>query len=143
MGGLRVLFVASEIFPLAKTGGLADVAGALPSALKGVLMCILCCQPIWKRWNARRTAFATPLNSETCQGLVWCGFCSPVCPILVSLFGSSTVRPFLRGPADSTRISMAANGPTMRCALPSFATLRGALRREKPLADSAPTSSCQ
>ena len=33
MGGLRVLFVASEIFPLAKTGGLADVAAALPSAL--------------------------------------------------------------------------------------------------------------
>ena len=30
---VRVLFVASEIFPLAKTGGLADVCGALPLAL--------------------------------------------------------------------------------------------------------------
>lgn len=30
---LRVLFVASEVFPLAKTGGLADVAGSLPKAL--------------------------------------------------------------------------------------------------------------
>lgn len=30
---MRVLFVASEAFPLAKTGGLADVAGALPAAL--------------------------------------------------------------------------------------------------------------
>ncbi len=30
---LRVLAVASEIFPLIKTGGLADVAGALPKAL--------------------------------------------------------------------------------------------------------------
>src|SRR5260221_6840727 len=29
----RVLFVASEIFPLAKTGGLADVANGLPRAL--------------------------------------------------------------------------------------------------------------
>ena len=29
----KVLFVASEIFPLAKTGGLADVCGALPQAL--------------------------------------------------------------------------------------------------------------
>lgn len=29
----RVLFVSSEVFPLAKTGGLADVAGALPIAL--------------------------------------------------------------------------------------------------------------
>jgi starch synthase len=31
---LRVLSVASEVFPLVKTGGLADVAGALPAALK-------------------------------------------------------------------------------------------------------------
>ena len=30
---MRVLAVASEIFPLVKTGGLADVAGALPQAL--------------------------------------------------------------------------------------------------------------
>jgi starch synthase len=31
---LRVLFVASELFPLVKTGGLADVAGALTPALR-------------------------------------------------------------------------------------------------------------
>lgn len=31
---LRVLFVASEYFPLAKTGGLGDVTGALPRALR-------------------------------------------------------------------------------------------------------------
>ncbi len=30
---MRVLSVASEIFPIVKTGGLADVAGALPNAL--------------------------------------------------------------------------------------------------------------
>src|SRR3954454_14023519 len=30
---MRVLSVASELFPLVKTGGLADVAGALPGAL--------------------------------------------------------------------------------------------------------------
>ncbi len=37
---MRVLSVASEIFPLVKTGGLADVVGALPAALapKGVEM---------------------------------------------------------------------------------------------------------
>src|SRR5215510_12269291 len=33
MTTLRVLAVASEIYPLVKTGGLADVAGALPAAL--------------------------------------------------------------------------------------------------------------
>ena len=35
MRPLNVLSVASEIFPLIKTGGLADVAGALPAALAG------------------------------------------------------------------------------------------------------------
>jgi starch synthase len=33
MTPIRVLSVASEIFPLVKTGGLADVVGALPGAL--------------------------------------------------------------------------------------------------------------
>ena len=32
----RVLFAAAEVFPLVKTGGLADVAAALPSALMGL-----------------------------------------------------------------------------------------------------------
>ena len=35
MRPLNVLSVASEIFPIIKTGGLADVAGALPGALAG------------------------------------------------------------------------------------------------------------
>jgi len=35
MRPLNVLSVASEVFPIIKTGGLADVAGALPSALAG------------------------------------------------------------------------------------------------------------
>jgi len=34
MTSLRVLGVASEIYPIVKTGGLADVAGALPAALR-------------------------------------------------------------------------------------------------------------
>jgi starch synthase len=33
MSALKVLSVASEVFPLIKTGGLADVVGALPAAL--------------------------------------------------------------------------------------------------------------
>jgi starch synthase len=34
MSPIRVLSVASEIYPIIKTGGLADVVGALPTALK-------------------------------------------------------------------------------------------------------------
>ncbi len=34
--GLNILFIASEAVPFAKTGGLADVAGALPKALSGL-----------------------------------------------------------------------------------------------------------
>ena len=30
----RLLFVASEVYPLVKTGGLADVAGSLPTVLR-------------------------------------------------------------------------------------------------------------
>jgi starch synthase len=33
---LKVLFVSSEVFPLIKTGGLADVSGSLPFALQGL-----------------------------------------------------------------------------------------------------------
>ena len=32
---MKVLSAASEVYPLVKTGGLADVAGALPGALAG------------------------------------------------------------------------------------------------------------
>ena len=35
MASIDVLAVVSEIFPLIKTGGLADVTGALPGALGG------------------------------------------------------------------------------------------------------------
>ena len=34
---MRVLYVCTELFPLLKTGGLGDVSGALPPALR--IMC--------------------------------------------------------------------------------------------------------
>ena len=33
---MRILFVAGEVFPLVKTGGLADVVGALPKAFRSL-----------------------------------------------------------------------------------------------------------
>ena len=33
---MRILFVSSEVFPLAKTGGLADVSASLPRALQAL-----------------------------------------------------------------------------------------------------------
>jgi starch synthase len=42
---LRVLFVSSEIFPLIKTGGLADVSGALPAALQSSGVEVKCLIP--------------------------------------------------------------------------------------------------
>ena len=33
---MKVLYGASEVAPFAKTGGLADVAGSLPKALRGL-----------------------------------------------------------------------------------------------------------
>ncbi|MGC8843744.1 MAG: glycogen/starch synthase, partial [bacterium] len=33
INNMRILFCSSEAFPYAKTGGLADVSGALPKAL--------------------------------------------------------------------------------------------------------------
>jgi starch synthase len=42
---MRVLLVASECYPLAKTGGLADVVGALPPALAALGHEVLTCVP--------------------------------------------------------------------------------------------------
>jgi starch synthase len=33
---MKILFVTSEVYPLIKTGGLADVSGALPVALQAL-----------------------------------------------------------------------------------------------------------
>jgi len=50
---LKVLFVASEAAPFAKTGGLADVAGALPKALRALDIDVRVVMPLYAGmpWN--------------------------------------------------------------------------------------------
>ena len=48
-GPLRICFVASEVTPFAKTGGLADVAAALPAALRRQGHDLLVIAPLYSR----------------------------------------------------------------------------------------------
>ncbi|MFO1121504.1 MAG: glycogen synthase GlgA [Hyphomicrobiales bacterium] len=50
---MKVLSAAAEIYPLVKTGGLADVAGALPAALKGHGVAMRCLVPGYPSVMAR------------------------------------------------------------------------------------------
>ena len=49
---MKILFVSSEVVPFAKTGGLADVAGALPKALKELGHDIRLFMPRYKKIEA-------------------------------------------------------------------------------------------
>lgn len=54
---MRILFASSEVFPYSKTGGLADVAGALPAALARLGHEVLVVSP----WYATLAADPAPL----------------------------------------------------------------------------------
>jgi starch synthase len=47
VNGRRVLFLSSEVVPYAKTGGLADVSGALPAALRSAGMDVVTVMPLY------------------------------------------------------------------------------------------------
>ena len=51
MSKIKVLFVASEIAPYAKTGGLADVSSALPIALKEKGIDVISVMPLYSKVN--------------------------------------------------------------------------------------------
>ncbi len=50
---MRILFAASEVYPFSKTGGLADVSGALPAALVRLGHEVLVVSPWYAGLNAR------------------------------------------------------------------------------------------
>ncbi len=59
---MRVLFASSEIDPLAKTGGLADVASSLPKALKKGGIEIFLIMPYYKKFVAKSGASVNPTD---------------------------------------------------------------------------------
>jgi len=75
---MKILFVASEVDPFAKTGGLADVAGALPKALAPLGHEVRLIMPLYREVNRERfglrptaTRVSVPVGPTTHEGRVW------------------------------------------------------------------------
>ena len=69
---LKILFVAAEVMPFAKTGGLADVAGSLPKAIRAQGHDIRVAMPRYGRVSVEEFGlvevvppFPVPMDSET------------------------------------------------------------------------------
>jgi starch synthase len=74
---VRVLLASSEVYPFAKTGGLADVAGALPKALKRIGVDVRVILPKYKGVEEKgfpvtykNYTFACPIAQRTVSGEV-------------------------------------------------------------------------
>lgn len=74
-GRLRILLIASEVAPFAKTGGLADVAGALPRALAALGHDVRVLLPKYRGTEAHATetrvvvpTIRVPLGDRTTEG---------------------------------------------------------------------------
>lgn len=79
---LNILFVASEVAPFAKTGGLADVAGALPKALSEMGHNVVVVMP---RYYAIDKSKLTYIDGSLCvsmgfMGELWAGVYSSKLP---------------------------------------------------------------
>ena len=72
---MRVLHVASEATPFAKTGGLADVAGALPEALAHQGCDVTLVIPAYREVFSKGLRSSPPAWPSTCRSA--CGTCTP------------------------------------------------------------------
>ncbi len=74
---MKIAIVASEVVPFSKTGGLADVAGALPKFLekRGHEVCVFTplYKAVWDKFHPTRTnhRISVPVGSDLVQGEVW------------------------------------------------------------------------
>lgn len=62
MATLNIVFIASEAAPLAKTGGLADVVGSLPHALKKLQHQVTVIMPFYRQHLAQTDTIILPLD---------------------------------------------------------------------------------
>jgi len=74
---MKIVFVSSEVVPFSKTGGLADVAGALPAELRKRGHAVWVFTPLYKAVREKHPALADtgasvhiPLGGETVEGRV-------------------------------------------------------------------------
>jgi starch synthase len=77
---MKIAIASSEIYPFAKTGGLADVAGALPKALTKLSVETCVVMPLYKvvdraKWGLKKTAkkAAAIMDGKAVEAAIWEG----------------------------------------------------------------------
>lgn len=78
MSALNIVFIASEASPLAKTGGLADVTGSLPHALKHLGHDLTVIIPFYRHHLQQAGITATPMNRSI---EIWADGVQRICPL--------------------------------------------------------------
>jgi starch synthase len=75
---LKILYLSAEVVPFAKTGGLADVAGALPKAIRSLGHDVRVAMPRYGRVDAEKfglkrliEAVAVPMDERTESAAIW------------------------------------------------------------------------
>ena len=87
-GSLRIVIVASEVVPFAKTGGLADITGALPKALATLghqVSVIMPRYPMVERavrsMERVHQGITVPMGPRTEQAVIWGARLAPKIPV--------------------------------------------------------------
>ena len=85
---LKILLLSAEAVPFAKTGGLADVAGSLPKAIRALGHDIRVAMPRYGRIDPEKfelkeilPAFAVPMNKQVEEAAVLQGHIAPDVPV--------------------------------------------------------------